>query len=517
MLHKTCCESLLYSLLMTDCRLTNIRYGSVRIDAVHYCELEEILAEKRQHKSMFKANVEAGDVPSIRLNLFCRTIRESPVLSSRVALLKLPYMTRETCKSDLARTVSALPNLRYVDLPDGAFTGDPACHPLIHELQARCPDIRKMIYKSGAEASLELLARRNWQALELLELDGIAVEPSTLRIVLASLPTLHELTISNVSWIDDSIFQSSPMLPEFPPLQSLSLENTPRITCRGLHAYVSRPQNRAILESLSLNETGITLQDLHSVVWEASSLTFIAIIETVSKSLALELNDMPPLTSISLKTMHFEICDSEDAHGLQKPAASWYAYLAQSLQGNALPALTQLYVRDPEFAELLLLPPPPAPFADGGSRASVMSMHPPRGMNQPLEVFSKGLDELEWVFTSITPPTAPGHGGSTSGGRPMSAYSASRGLGPQWAQGGFGGDARKSVIVGNGFGGFLAVPQEEAPRPMSAGGSDVRNNWGSGSVGSTGSAGSRASWLKPPPSLASSGHARKGSRQDLWR
>lgn len=483
---------------------------------MHYCELEEILAEKRQKKSMFKTVVEAGDVPSIRLNLFCRTIRESGVLASRVTMLKLPYMTRETCKGDLARTVSALPNLKYVDLPDGAFTGDPACHPLVHELQARCPDIRKMSYRSGAEASFELLARRNWQALEILELNNIAVEPSTLRLVLASLPTLHELTMSNIPWLDDSIFSHSPLLPEFPPLQSLALENTPLLTCQGLLAYLNRPQNRAILSSLSLSNTGIDVHDLHSVVWEAASLNFLAIVETVTKSLALELDSLPPLTSITLKTLHFEITDSEDAHGLQKPAASYYAYLAQSLAGNAMPALTQLYVRDPDFAELLLLPPPPAPFADGSSRASTMSIAPPRGLHQPLEVFSKGLDELEWVFTAITPPSAPGHRGSVSGGRPMSAYSASRGLGPQWAQGGFGGDARKSVIVGNGFGGFLAVPQEESPRPMSAGG-DRDRTWANSSVGSTGSAASRASWLKPPPSLASSGHARKSSRQDLWR
>lgn len=502
------------------------RYGSVRIDAVHYCDLEEILAEKRQKKHMFKAVVEAGDVPAIRLNLFCRTVRESHVLASRVTLLKLPYMTRETCKADLARTVSALPNIRYVDLPDGAFTGDPSCHPLVHELQARCPDIRKMSYRSGAEASFELLARRNWQALEILELNNIAVEPSTLRLVLASLPTLHELTMSEIPWLDDSIFTTSPLLPDFPPLQSLSLEGIPLLTSQGLLTYLSKAQNRAILSSLSLNNTGVTVQDVHAVVWEAASLTFLAIVETVSKSMALELDHIEPLTSISLKVLHFEITDHDDAHGLQKPASSYYAYLAQSLAANSMPALEQLYVRDPEFAELLLLPPPVAPFANGTrSRASTLSNAAPRGFHQPLEVFSKGLDELEWVFTAIAPPSVSGRRGSSVGGRPISAYSASRGLGPQWAQGGFGGDARKSVIVGNGFGGFLAIPQEETPRPMSTafvvqdGGGGGRNSkhWATSSVGSTGSAGSRGSWLKPPPSLASGGHARKSSRQDLWR
>ncbi|KAI7699460.1 hypothetical protein KC353_g16457 [Hortaea werneckii] len=172
--------------------------------------------------------------------------------------------------------------------------------------------------------------------------------------------------------------------------------------------------------------------------------------------------------------------------------------------------------------------------------------------NQTLEVFSKGLDELEWVFTSITPaapfPTggpgsslssaSPHRRGSSTGGRPLSAISASRGLGPQWAQGGFGGEARKSVMVGNGFGGFLAVPQEEVPRPLTSDGNGGgsgggRTRWGSfgsstggspgGGDGGAGGGSRLSSFLKPPPSLGNSpmaggrGHERRGSRHDLWR
>jgi hypothetical protein len=176
----------------------------------------------------------------------------------------------------------------------------------------------------------------------------------------------------------------------------------------------------------------------------------------------------------------------------------------------------------------------------GNQRQSVVgAMNPPRGLHQPLEVFSKGLDEVEWAFTAYQPPP-PSHGrnGSGSTGRPQSAYGAARGLGPQWAQGGFGGDARKSVIVGNGYGGFLALPQEET-RPRSSAGHESRS-WGSGSspghgggalaalatmgtsVGSSaGGIGSRGSWLKPPPKIPGAeghgGHKRAGSRQDLWR
>ncbi|KAK4895814.1 hypothetical protein LTR27_006297 [Elasticomyces elasticus] len=599
-----------------------VLYGSVRVDAVHYCSLEEELSERRRKGKgvggHFRSKshvppVEAGEVPAVRLGLLTRTVRESEFLADKVLVLKLPYMTRETAKGELARCVSALPNLRYVDLPDGFFTGDPSCLALRQELQARCPEIRKMSYRAGSEEALELLAHRHWQGIEILELGGLAVEPATLRIVLASLPALREVTLSDMSWVDDSIFQLSPgQVPDFPPLQSLRLENTTGVTAQGICQWLSAPPNREALTSLSLTNTGISVQDLHHVLWKASQLIHLSISETVSKSLSLTSTSLPPLTSISLRTLHYEITSSEDVHGLQKPAESYYAYLASSLHQNALPGLTTLYVRDPNFPELLLLPGVPQPFAQQGSehggngslrskpsnlssytnnsslKVAPNSLAPPGankpGMNngngntntkpmnagtgfglngggftQTLSIFSKGIDELEWVFTPFA-PESPHHDRQNStwssggGGRPLSAYSAGRGLGPQWAQGGFGGAARQSVIVGNGFGGFLAVPSEEVPRPMTSdggalgggalgrgslsyggpiggqgggtGGNRVDGVGGTrwGSVGSQATGDSQgAGSLKPPPSLSSlTGSAegpggRRGSRHDLWR
>ncbi|KAF2163448.1 hypothetical protein M409DRAFT_26061 [Zasmidium cellare ATCC 36951] len=517
-------------------------YTSVRIDAVHYCELEDILAERRKKGGKHfrsKSAVEPVEIPNIRLQLLCRTVREQRNLAAQTLFLKIPYMTRETAKGDLARTVSALPNLRYVDLPDGFYSGDPSCLALRQELQARCPDIRKMTYRSGSEDALELLAHRHWQAIQILDLVNLSVEPATLRIVLASLPTLHQLTLSDMTWIDDTIFQpATGNIPDFPPLQLLKLKDTPNVTAQGLNIWLQSPHVREMLFSLTLEYTGVTVQDLHTVLWEASNIQHLAIVETVSKSLTLTAQQIPALSSISLKTLHFEISSSDDVHGLQKPAESYYSYLASSLHQNALPGLSTLYVRDQTFPELLLMPPITAPFANGSDRASLKSKPSNisaqsgslrgapvngRGFSQTLEVFSKGIDELEWVFTSIAPAAGgPGNRNSMmTGGRPLSAYSASRGLGPQWAQGGFGGEARKSVIVGNGFGGFLAVPQEEVPRPMTSDGSSGGTRWGSFASGnSNGSEQSRASWLKPPPSLGGSsghGHERRGSRHDLWR
>lgn len=549
-------------------------YKSIRIDAVHYCALEEELADKRKkgnRKSHWPGKnnsgaVEPVDVPNVRLQLLARTVRLQPQLAGVVQILKLPYMTRETAKGDLARTVAALPNLRYVDLPDGFFTGDPSCLGLRQELQARCPDIRKMSYQSGSEEALELLAQRHWQSIEILELSGLAVEPATLRIVLGCLPTLHELTMSDMEWMDDTIFTSSPgRLAEFPALQALKLVNIPGLTAKGMKSYLEFPATRSSLQSLTLERTGVVVSELPPILWAASNLLHLSVTETVYRSLALSTKDVAPLTSISLKTLHFEITSSEDVHGLQRPAESYYAYLASSLHQNALPALETLYVRDQTFPDLLLIPEampplPPLPRAhmngalsDNGSlksklsnlSASNASSHSGSakplpsvngsrltpspgpgaigsgGFAQTLEIFSKGADELEWAVTSISPHTPAAsrrrQGSGTSASRPLSAYSAAQGLGPQWARGGFGGEARKSVIVGNGFGGFLAIPQEEAPRPASHDG-----RWGS--VGSAASKGTDASgssgvgWLRPPTVFADAERREKrASRRDMWR
>ncbi|PNS16555.1 Ribosomal RNA small subunit methyltransferase NEP1 [Sphaceloma murrayae] len=445
----------------------SLLYNSVRIDAVHYCEREAILSEKRNHqrKSFRRPSVNsaaAEDVPAARLSLFCRTVRASGRLAREVEYLKLPYMTRETSKGELAATVSALPNLKYVDLPEGVFNGDPTCLTLVNELQARCPQIRKMSYHHGSEGYLESLTRRHWQGLEELELAGVSVEPGILRVILSSLPALAHLSVLDLPWLGDTIFQSSPNLPEFPPLHSLTVEGCPDITGEGLKTYLDSPVNRGVLSSLHLRNTGVTVPSLCSFLFDAPHLHTLKIYASVSFTDTLPLATTPLLQSISLQELHFELTSSShEGHATTSPAQSFYAYLCRSLHANALPALHSLHVRDPYFPDMLLLPPPP----------SAPNQRPSQ-LSTPLSVYAKGLDEQDPILTEITPFLAPQStsnsdpGSSTpvlrsTGGRPLSAYNASRGLGPQW-----GGD---SVVVGNGFGGFLAVPREDVPRPRSAG------------------------------------------------
>ncbi|RAL66530.1 hypothetical protein DID88_006220 [Monilinia fructigena] len=131
---------------------------------------------------------------------------------------------------------------------------------------------------------------------------------------------------------------------------------------------------------------------------------------------------------------------------------------------NRLPALRALYVRDAEFPESLidLAPPTPAyasdpdnfvppnpydrssivsnnrfssnnPFA---AQANLASMIPSgMGLKQELEVYSKGLDEMEWNFAKVQPPSAPGRRGSATTARPISSYGLGDSMGKAWAPG----------------------------------------------------------------------------------
>ena len=166
---------------------------------MHYCEREEILSERRKRRSFLNRNAEPEDTARARVRLLCRALRDDTLgLGSLVLLIKTPYMTRETCKGDLARIVAVAPNLRYADFPDGFFTGDPTCMTLRQEVEQRCLDLRKMSYSHGAEKALEDVAGGYlWHNLEVLELSGLAVDPTTVRFALGSLRKLHTLNVKD--------------------------------------------------------------------------------------------------------------------------------------------------------------------------------------------------------------------------------------------------------------------------------------------------------------------------------
>ncbi len=76
---------------------------------------------------------------------------------------------------------------------------------------------------------------------------------------------------------------------------------------------------------------------------------------------------------------------------------------------------------------------------------------------------------MEWNFSRVQPPTKPGRRGSATAARPISSYGLDEHMGKPWQ----GAGARKSIIVGNGFGGFLKVP-EDGGRPNTSSGEHSR-------------------------------------------
>jgi hypothetical protein len=569
------------------------RYKSIRLDIVHYCPLEEILAERRKKRSRFNHNADPEDPATSRLRQLCRTLRDDNTgLGQLVKFVKLPYMTRETNKATLARMLAVLPNLLYVDLPDGFYNGDTHSATLRGEVEARCGQLRKMTFAMGSERNMER-AVRAWRKIEVLELKRLGVDAMTLRQALGALPALKKLKVSDMPIFNDDVFHHINSLPPFPALEELILEYTPNVTIEGLESWLSWSLASDRLTRLSLNNTGVQPSDLSYLLTLTPFLSNLSISESVAQAFPAHL-DIPPLVSDSLQTLHYEIVHPEHLpSGYTNPTTAYYTYLASSLLANGLPELRKLYVRDVNFPESLIVFAPPNPsfaadlplppfapqFANSNTfnqrpsssgsshygsppknlpfnipmsqnrnpygtspsnpRGSYLSANPhspsfqaqqfinsnpapagalfshsargslrpsprpsrphsrspsatraspPRRLRHDLEVYTKGIEEMEWNFSRVSPSRQPGRKGSMTALRPVSAYLLDEDLGistsgvssnewdvamngsrNSWLTEG-GGAVRKSVIVGNGFGGFLKVPTDELGRPGSAGG-----------------------------------------------
>jgi hypothetical protein len=299
-------------------------------------------------------NAEPENVPEMRLRLLCRTLRDDQGgVALKVQYLKIPYMIRETCKADLARTVAVLPYLRYVDLPERLFVDEQNCGALRQEVQVRCPDLRKMTYPGGAERSLELLSSGQvWRNLEVLELLRLNMDPTILRQVLGYLPQLHALKVTDMKTFNDELFQPNTYLPPFPPLKELIFDNIPNVTAEGLATYLFRTDTQDALKTLSLTSTGIHPSTLQQILGSAPHLTKLSIIESPSASFPATQN-VKLLQSQSLEIFHYEITTVQSPNSYSNTSASYYSYLTSSLMSGCLPSLKQLYVRG-KFDSLVL-------------------------------------------------------------------------------------------------------------------------------------------------------------------
>lgn len=367
-------------------------------------------------------------------------------------------MLRESSQADLARTIAVLPNLIYVDLPEGLFADDPSYVTLRLEVQARCPDLRKMTYMAGSERSLELLARGTiWTRLEVLELIKINMDPAVLRVVLGAMQNLHALKVKQSEAFNDDVFNPSDMLPPFPPLNEFVLDTVPRITAAGLRTFLSRKETRDALRVLTLTATGVDPSSVHDVVARASNLAHLSIRDEVANPFPATANPpIPPFASRSLQTLHYEISSSPQATPYSNAAGTYYGYLASSILAGGLPNLRAVYVLDVSFPDALLGAPPLPPLQPGGggsgiqrpgsssnangmfgysgsgarptsssllspqyhaafaSRLSSNNPFAPPGQRplttgspigaHTLEVFTRGEDDVDWSFVKMPPP-----------------------------------------------------------------------------------------------------------------
>jgi hypothetical protein len=384
-----------------------------------------------------------------------------------------------------------------------------------------------MSYISGAEMSFESLAGGLiWKKLEVLELSRLNVNYEAQRYIFAQLQRLRALKLTSMS-LDNNILMPHPGLPPFPALAELLLEDCRNIDVDGLAAWLSADQSAAAaLQALSITMCSFPIDRLYRILALAPNLKKLSIIEEVATRFSG--SPMPLLASRSLKILHYEISPANTA-ARDKVAPTYYSYLTSSLLANGLPALRSLYVRDPKFAESLLdfEPPRPAFAAESGSSRPLSSNNPfasvshrdratnggtSGGLRRQLEVYSKGggPEDMEWNFSHVDPTAQPGYRSSMASLRSLSSYglAASGGqLSPSWTGGFSRGDVRKSTLITNDAGGFLAIPDPSFPaaalaRPASSsGGRPFLRPGSSGNI------------VRP----GSSAGERKAIKYDMWR
>jgi hypothetical protein len=466
-------------------------YTSIRVDSVHYCGLEDALQARRNRGSFFQKKHEAPmEVPEMRMRLLYRTFQENERIAFLVQYFKMPYMTRETCKADLARIVSLTPELRYCDVPEGMFSDEASCAGLKAILYSRCPELRKMTWSTGSEKNfVDLWEQPPWPKLEVVILSNLQVENADLVRILNSLPTLHDLTLRSLPWITDAIFDTTPNPSGiFPALSKLTIEDIDSISLDGLKLYLQRPIVAGSLTELSLNSTSIPAHSISDLLSAAPSLESLSFNATISRILPSP--EPPHIKSRTLRTLRYELTSDAGAKSLANPTPSYYAHLASSLLSSSLPALTTLYVRDPGFAERL-----------AGHHST---------LSHPLTIHTKSQDHLDWSKFLITPPSR------FSGQLEVRALweMPRNSLAADFS------DPRMSGFLKAmewGADEVLAPPspgfrREEMGRPRSRG----AESWAKGHDRG-GSVSSFASIGLAPPSPGFAKRERRGSRQDIWR
>jgi hypothetical protein len=316
------------------------------------------------------------------------------------------------------------------------------------------------------------------------------------------------LKVAQTESLSDEVLSYDENLPSLPPLEELVLKDTPRVTTSGLVEYLAWQETQQSLKVLTLKDTGVHPTTVNNILMTAPRLKVFAYQAKIAEPFPH--GGISPLGSSSLETLRYEISGASNAGPYAGMEEGYHDYLATSVLGGGFPKLRRLYVHDNTFPERLQgLPPPNAAFAGGqvrrGSSSSVtkptlnlpqafsnsaggssrlspygnapqrpISKVPPTNRfssNNPfasrvvsppptntLEVFTKGDEFGKCNFARVDSFHNQSSGASTTLRRPVSSYGlaadvAGQGWDPR--------EARRSVMIGNGAGTFLAVPGKD--------------------------------------------------------
>ncbi|KAI5799256.1 hypothetical protein DFH27DRAFT_88853 [Peziza echinospora] len=392
-------------------------YKNVRLEQVHYCDLEEELWRRRNRRSFFSnGNTDSNEPVKTRMRLLYRSIQENEAIAKTVEFVKAPFWVREGCKQELTLLVSLLPNLRYVDLPQAVFTADHSC-PLLSTMKSRSWNIRVMGWRSGAETSfINSVHDQPWRKLEIISLASMKIDDLQLQSVLHTLPNLHTIKLEQMTYLTDALFDTEQSI-GFPLVKTLTIEECPNLTCAGLTRYltVQRDMGHPTLESLTLTNTGFLPDQLNTLLALAPVLRVLSISAAVSRP-CMPVAQIKHLTSSSLEEITYDITNSDSIKGLTLGAPSYYTYLADSLCGGMLPRLRKMHVNEARFAQKLKgtytanTAHMPASY-NGSIYSSSPSSPPPMPMPSPNNN-TNGANSNNPFFQVLTPHNSGGAGGA---------------------------------------------------------------------------------------------------------
>ena len=359
---------------------------------MHYCGLEEELWERRNRRSFFSnADSDSNEPVKTRMKLLYRTIQENEGIAYTILYIKAPYWVREGCKQELTLLVSLVPNVRYIDLPQAAFTADSSC-PLLATMKSRSSQLRLMRWESGAEqVFIHTGSEQPWKMLEVVSLSNMKIDDTQLQSVLVTLPHLRSVSLVEMAHLTDALFNSNAESMGFPLVKSLVVEQCCKITITGIKQYLLLQNAEPTLEELTLTSTSIIPDQINSILDIAPALRVLSITCEVSKPCP-PLSQLPYLSSTSLKEIKYDIVDSSSSEGLTSGAPSYYQYLADSLCAGKLPYLKKMYANEARF-NVRLRGTYTAHTRDRGSTYTALNTG---RMQQNVDIYCKGHIDVTW-------------------------------------------------------------------------------------------------------------------------